>query len=287
LDYETMGEDYKYAAMMTGHELEIIDRKLDSYVEAKARQHNLPHLLLDRFRFDSFKVGDDGDYQSKLLSRFGATVFLFFIITPPAQTVERAWQRGLTTARYKSVNDLLYHNIEAFNGIPELFFSWMGIGDKTVYFEFLDNDVPLGEQARTIAYGRHGHMTILDPSALGNIDRFRQVNTKAMRPDEVLDPAWQPTHDFIRRCFYSFARIDFVNYEDATIYGRVDSGKWQYKNASHYPHSHDHQDCIIALGWNEPPMAIDLATSTVDVASEKRVTIGAWAPRHPHNSQVS
>ena len=79
------------------------------------------HLLLDRFRFDSFKVGD-GDYQSKLLSRFGATVFLFFIITPPAQTVERAWQRGLTTARYKAVNDLLYHNIEAFNGIPELFF---------------------------------------------------------------------------------------------------------------------------------------------------------------------
>ena len=166
--------DYKYAAMMTGHELEIIDRKLDSYVAAKARRHNLPHLLLDRFRFDSFKVGDDGDYQSKLLSRFGATVFLFFIITPPAQTVERAWQRGLTTARYKAVNDLLYHNIEAFNGIPELFFSWMGIGDKTVYFEFLDNDVPLGERARTIAYGQHGHMTILDPSALG---KYRPVSS--------------------------------------------------------------------------------------------------------------
>ena len=79
LDYDTMGDDYKYAAMMTGHELEIIDRKLDSYVAAKARRHNLPHLLLDRFRFDSFKVGDDGDYQSKLLSRFGATFFFFFI----------------------------------------------------------------------------------------------------------------------------------------------------------------------------------------------------------------
>ena len=111
----------------------------------------------------------------------------------------------------------------------------MGIGDKTVYFEFLDNDVPLGERARTIAYGHHGHMTILDPSALGNIDRFRQVNTKATRPDEVLDPAWQPTHDFIRRCFSSFARIDFVNYDDASVYGRVESGAWHYKNAAHYP----------------------------------------------------
>ena len=283
LDYETMGEDYKYAAMMTGHELEIIDRKLDSYVAAKAHRHNLPHLLLDRFRFDSFKVGYDGDYQSKLLSRFGAAVFLFFIITPPAQTVERAWRRGLTTARYKAVNDLLYHNIEAFNGIPELFFSWMGISDKTVYFEFLDNDVPLGERARTIAYGHCGHMTILDPSALGNIDRFRQVNTKATRPDEVLDPAWQPTHDFVRRCFSSFARIDFVNYEDATIYGRVCSGAWQYKNATHYPHCNEHQACLTALGWYESPVATDLATETVDVASEKQVTIGAWAPYHPQN----
>ena len=283
LDYDTMGEDYKYAAMMTGHELEIIDRKLDSYVAAKARRHNLPHLLLDRFRFDSFKVGDDGDYQSKLLSRFGATVFLFFIITPPAQTVERAWQRGLTTARYKAVNDLLYHNIEAFNGIPELFFSWMGIGDKTVYFEFLDNDVPLGERARTIAYGHHGHMTILDPSALGNIDRFRQVNTKASKVEEVLDVNWQPTYDFLRQCFSSFARIDFADYEDANIYGRVESGVWRMKNAAHYPQRRDHQDCLSALGWGQPPAAETLSTETIDVAKEKRLTIGAWATHHPHN----
>jgi hypothetical protein len=256
---------------------------LDSYVAAKARRQNLPHLLLDRFRFDSFKVGDDGDYQSKLLSRFGATVFLFFIITPPAQTVERAWQRGLTTARYKAVNDLLYHNIEAFNGIPELFFSWMGIGDKTVYFEFLDNDVPLGERARTIAYGHHGHMTILDPSALGNIDRFRQVNTKASKAEEVLDATWQPTHDFLRQCFSSFAGIDFADYEDATIYGRVESGVWRMKNAAYYPQRRDHQDCLSALGWEQPPAAETLSTETIDVAQEKRLTIGAWATHHPHN----
>ena len=126
-------------------------------------------------------------------------------------------------------------------------------------------------------------MTILDPSALGNIDRFRQVNTRATCPDEVLNPSWRPTHDFIRRCLSSFARVDFVNYEDATVYGRVESGVWHYKNASNYPHRHDHQDCLAALGWNEPPTANDLATATVNVASEKQVTIGAWAPRHPHN----
>ena len=37
-------------------------------------------IIMDQFRFDSFKVGDDGDYQSKLLSRFGATVFLFLLL---------------------------------------------------------------------------------------------------------------------------------------------------------------------------------------------------------------
>ncbi|MEK9799145.1 MAG: hypothetical protein VW553_08035, partial [Alphaproteobacteria bacterium] len=103
------------------------------------------------------------------------------------------------------------------------------------------------------------------------------------RPDEVLDPAWQPTHNFIRQCFSSFARIDFVNYDDATIYGRVESGAWHYKNAAHYPARRDHQDCLSALGWDQPPAATDMASSVVDVATEKRVTIGAWAPRHPHN----
>jgi len=283
LDYDSMGKDYKYAAMMTGHELEIIDRKLDSYVAAKARSQKLPHLLLDRFRFDSFKVGDDGDYQSKLLSRFGATVFLFFIITPPAQTVERAWQRGLATSRYKAVNDLLYHNIEAFNGIPELFFSWMGIDDKTVYFEFLDNDVPLGERARTIAYGHNGHMTILDPVALGNIDRFREVNIKATHPDEVLDANWQPTHSFVRQCFRSFSKIDFANYDDGTIYGQVLQGAWCYKNKACYPALKDHQHCLSALGWEHPPEPETHPVKQLDVAEEKRVTIGAWAPQHPFN----
>ena len=79
------------------------------------------------------------------------------------------------------------------------------------------------------------------------------------------------------------ARIDFVNYDDATIYGRVESGAWHYKNAAHSPARRDHQDCLSALGWDQPPAATDMASSVVDEATEKRVTIGAWAPRHPHN----
>ena len=122
LDYGSMSDDYKYAAMLTGRELELVDKKLDRYMTQKAVEGTVPHLLIDRFRFDSFKTDSDGDSKSTLLSRFGSTVFLFFIVTPPAATVDRAWQRGLTTARYKAVDDLLYHNIEALPVFPNCFF---------------------------------------------------------------------------------------------------------------------------------------------------------------------
>jgi hypothetical protein len=134
IDYTALGADYKYAAMLTGHELTMIDRKLDQYMAEKAAAGTMPHLLIDRFRFDSFDTNAEGGYQSNLLTRFGDVVYLFFVITAPSQTVERAWNRGLSTQRYKAVDDLLYHNIEAFTGIPDLFFSWSQVRNKTYSF---------------------------------------------------------------------------------------------------------------------------------------------------------
>ena len=109
----------------------------------KAAGGRIPHLLIDRFRFDSFNIDDGQNQDSKLLSRFGDRVFMFFMITPPSETVERAWLRGLSTGRFKAVDDLLYHNIEAFTGMPALFLSWVKSENKQVHFEFLNNDVCL------------------------------------------------------------------------------------------------------------------------------------------------
>ena len=39
------------------------------------------------------------------MCRFGDSVYLFFIITPPGETVERAWKRGIETGRYKAVDE--------------------------------------------------------------------------------------------------------------------------------------------------------------------------------------
>ncbi|MDV7399474.1 hypothetical protein RZS08_49130, partial [Arthrospira platensis SPKY1] len=55
LDYASLGEAYKYAGHLTSRELMVIDAKLDRYIRDKANRLNaIPHLLVDRFRFDSF-----------------------------------------------------------------------------------------------------------------------------------------------------------------------------------------------------------------------------------------
>lgn len=283
LDYDSLGEDYKYAAMLTGEELAIIDKKLDDYMAEKAARKAMPHLLLDRFRFDSFLIDSEGDYQSTLLSRFGDTVFLFFVITSPAQTVERAWQRGLSTQRYKAVDDLLYHNIEAFKGIPEIFFSWTAIKDKTIHFEFLDNDVPLGEPPRTIAYGINDRMTILDPLALDRIDRFRAVNVDATSPEDVLKPEAISDYDFLKQCINTIPSIDWLTHDTAQLYGQIEKGKWVTCRDDIAPQEliTENEGCLAALGWQATDGKEDKLPNTMDLEEARHFTLGQWGKAVP------
>jgi hypothetical protein len=136
LDYDSLGDATRYAGSLTGHEIEIIDAKLDEYMAGRAARGELPHLLVDRFRFDSFSVSPNEADGGRLLTRFGDRVYMFFVITPPDATVERAWCRGNKFGRYKAVDDLLYHNVEAFTGMPQLFLTWARSPGKEVHFEF-------------------------------------------------------------------------------------------------------------------------------------------------------
>jgi hypothetical protein len=140
LDYASLGPSYKYGGPFTGEELQIIDRKLDAYMARKAERGDMTHLLIDRFRFDSF-APDSDEAGSNLLTRFGHDVYLFFMITPPEMLVERAWKRGLDVGRYKAVDDTLAHGIVAYSGMPGLIFTWAKRHDKRVQFELLDNSV--------------------------------------------------------------------------------------------------------------------------------------------------
>ena len=279
LDYNSLGDDYKYAAMLTGQELEIIDKKLDRYMGQKARQGQIPHLLIDRFRFDSFSVERGRSQDSKLLSRFGDRIYLFFMVTSPVETVVRAWERGNTTGRYKAVDDLLYHNIEAFTGMPALFFSWVLSNDKPVHFEFLNNDVPKGELPGTIAFGRNNSMTILDLQGMCNIDRYRMVNVDAKLPSQVLVDSAKTTHTFLKRCLSKLSEVRFANAESGEVYARFSKGELTIPNPNADP-SEDVQALrkILEELFDTVPSAKgdDTDIGLENVLAEKNVTLGHW-----------
>ena len=221
LDYESIGTDYKYAAMLTGHELEIIDKKLDQYVESKANQNKLPHLLIDRFRFDSFSLGVNEQQTKRMLSRFGHTVFLFFIITPPTETVARAWKRGHSTGRYKAVDDLLFHNVEAYTGIPRMFLKWVNKEDQNIHFEFLDNSVANGEIPKTVAFGWNQRLIVLNPDMMRIFHQYCSINLKAMRPEDVYLDIKNSNQDFLAECIEKIRDVIFIDPQQEKLLGYV------------------------------------------------------------------
>jgi hypothetical protein len=220
LDYGSLGAAYKYAGAFTAEELQIIDRKLDRYMAHKFAGGRMSHLLIDRFRFDSF-APDSDEEGSNLLTRFGRIVYLFFVITPPEQLVERAWERGL-------VDDTLAHSVDAYTGIPNVFFTWVRRSDKRIQFEFLDNTVPLGERPRTVAFGNNDTVNVLDVGRMLDIDRYGRVFVDAASPDMLYPDRSVLAADrnlgFFRRCIEGFRHVNFAVQSSGRIYLRIEGG---------------------------------------------------------------
>jgi hypothetical protein len=227
LDYDSLGANYKYAGSFTGEELQIVDQKLDRYMARKAERGQMSHLLIDRFRFDSF-APDSDEAGSNLLTRFGRIIYLFFMITPPISLVERAWNRGLDVGRYKAVEDTLAHGVEAYSGMPQLFFTWVQRTDKQVHFEFLDNSVSRGARPRTVAFGGNETLNVLDIKCMLDIERYRKANIHATAPEflyadtTLLAP--ENNLDFLRQCIARFREINFADQSSGRIYLSMVSG---------------------------------------------------------------
>src|SRR6266478_2790614 len=225
LDYASLGRAWRYAGTLTGIEVAIIDQKLDRYMSHKGKLGRLSHLLIDRFRFDSFAHEPGEEEGSRLLTRFGAHVFMFFMVTPPEATVERAWTRGEQFGRYKAVDDLLAHNVEAYCGIPGLFFTWALRADRRVHFEFLDNSVAEGQRPRTVAFGLNGRMNILDLNCLLDIDRYQNINIEARTPEAIYAKLSSRRagnrSEFLRQCVRSIPTLNFAHHRTGQIYAQI------------------------------------------------------------------
>lgn len=281
LDYDSLGAAYKYAGTLTGHEIEIIDKKLDLRMAAKAARGKMSHLLIDRFRFDSFVP--EGKESNRLLTRFGDLVYMFFMITPPEMTVERAWKRGLKFGRYKAVDDLLAHNVEAYEGMPELFFTWALNTGRRVHYEFLDNSVAEGQRPRTVAYGWNRELTVLDVKAMLDIDRFRKININAHAPQEVYAGASLAPEcnvEFLKRCARMIPVINFADHDTGHVYARLEHGKWIWRDEQGYACALQDPDTRAGLEAVAPSKidpAAGKAFAQPALADDKAHTLGAWA----------
>ena len=279
LDYDALGPAHKYAGTLSGLELEIVDRKLDAYMARKGTEGRLTHLVIDRFRFDSFTPESEGDDASRLLTRFGDLIYISFMITPPHMTVERAWHRGLKFGRYKAVDDLLHHNIEAFTGMREVFFTWALRTRKRVHFEFLDNSVEKGERPRTAAYGTNAEMNVLDVKALIDIDRYRKIRIDAHAPAEVYEDGRMQAADnigFLAACAKRLVAVRFADAASRTVYAGIENGRPVIRDAGLFEQALANPDTaagLTALGITADADPADPLKLDPDSAH----ILGAWS----------
>ena len=286
LDYASLGAHYRYAGAFTGEELKIVDQKLDRYMARKGAHGEMPHLLIDRFRFDSF-APDSDEAGSNLLTRFGRILYLFFMITPPASLVERAWKRGLDVGRYKAVDDTLAHGVEAYSGMPELFFTWVARRDKRMHFEFLDNSVSLPARPRTVAFGWNDAMNVLDVGCLLDVERYRRVDIDARSPEALYpDPrllAPAANAGFLRQCVERFERIDFAEQDTGRVYLHVERGMATWADRDALARALADTDTrealaeVLPAALREPLPAPARVTFVADAThGEPIATLGAW-----------
>jgi hypothetical protein len=249
----------------------------------KGEIDQLPHLLIDRFRFDSFAQEPDEEDGSRLLTRFGSDVFMFFMITPPEATIERAWTRGERFGRYKAVDDLLAHNVEAYSGIPGLFFTWALRQDKRVHFEFLDNSVAQSHRPRTVAFGLNGGMNILDLTCLLDIDRYRNINIEAQTPAAIYagpsSRSVAKNPEFLRQCLRRIPTIIFAEQQTGQIYARIVNGKLTHWNSRIYQlavHDDDTRAAFESVAGPAPGESSIALDDNDRLDPHQSLTLGQW-----------
>jgi hypothetical protein len=291
LDYSSLGAAYKYAGSFTADELQIVDQKLDRYMARKYRGGGMTHLLIDRFRFDSF-APDSEEAGSNFLTRFGETAFLFFVITPPEQLIERAWKRGLEVGRYKAVDDTLAHAVEAYSGIPNVFFTWIRRGDKRIRFEFLDNTVPLGASPRTVAFGDNDEINVLDAGRMLDIERYARISVAATSPEELYPDASllapERNTGFLERCVRGFRCARFAEQRSGEVYLELVKGSQARLNRvalervlhdaeARATHAPDGRAALAAVAPGVLAAAVDAPTQPfLERGAGRWITLGDW-----------
>jgi hypothetical protein len=223
LDYESLGPHYKYSGRFTSNEVNIIDGKLDRYIRRTGQQNqSIPNILVDRFRFDSFSTEQVQKVLHGTYAKYAHIMHMYFVITPPEETVERGWIRGLQRGRYKSVEDFLGHSVEAYQGIPKLIFKWLAHTSPRYEFTFFDNSVPKGQFPLTSVTGNQKGIQVFDPMVFVNIARYQKINIHAQSLEQVYPSAKHMSvannMTFFNQCLKRFPSVSFSLVQGAEAY---------------------------------------------------------------------
>lgn len=227
IDYDSLGDAYKYAGALTSEELAIIDRKVDRYIRDKMRETGALHnMLIDRFRFDTFTVVDADD--SIEFFRKASELHMFFVVTAPENMVERGWKRGLETGRYRNSEDFLALSKEAYDGMPRKFFHWIDAKGTHFEYKFFNNNVPKGTPFLLAGYGTRDHMAVTDVETFVNISLYARANImasgpEALYPDSRFCTVAQNT-GFLRGCVDAIPVVDFWDSQSGRPYARMEGG---------------------------------------------------------------
>lgn len=257
LDYEALGPARKYAGHLTSRELTVVDGKLDRHIRDKAkRDHAIPHFLVDRFRFDSFSSEKVGLVLHDTYARYVDTMVMYFLVTAPEETVERGWQRALERGRYKAVEDFLGHGIEAYSGMPKIFFKWLAYPHPKYHYFFLDNMVPRGTFPKTIAVGDQQEMTISDPRGFINIERYQRINVSATSAGQVYPAAALMSvannASFLKECVRRIPVVNFVDPASGKTYLTLKGGKAEVLDAAVLAQVAQEAEIAAAIGQIAP-----------------------------------
>jgi hypothetical protein len=166
--------------------------------------------------------------------------------------------------------------------MPELFFTWALTTGKRVHYEFLDNSVVEGRPSRTVAFGWNGEMTILDIKSMLDIERFRKINIRAQKPEEVYvneNLAPECNVEFLKRCARWIPIINFADYETGRVYARLKHGKWAWRDEQRFAFALKDPDAKAGLETIAPNKFGPTAGAVVEPRNldiDKAHTLGVW-----------
>jgi hypothetical protein len=132
----------------------------------------------------------------------------------------------------------------------------------------------------TVAFGWNGEMTIFDLKRLLDIDRFRKINIRAQKPEEVyVDSELAPERNvgFLKRCARLIPIINFADRATGRVYARLEQGKWTWRDEQQISHmlaDPDVRAAIMAIPASGHDAAAAITATNADLTVDDSHNLG-------------